>query len=528
MATNLERLTVLIEANTRQYARSMEKMQADTARAIRGSSKSIQSLDKALASATATARTFASVFGAGILTGGLAQLPGAIKGLVKEVADLGDQADRIGITAERLQELNFQAEQTGSSAETMAEGLQKFAQNLAEARTGSGELYKLLVQNGLALDDIAKMSVNDALKVFVDLLGNASDEADKLKIATIGLGRGGADLALTFAGGSQGLLEFALQARAASAVISNDLVKSAQDIDDEFSQLTSTISTMIKAGLLEFIETTKREIIGLQGVLEDMRTSAEQNARSAGQRAGKLIAGGTPKTSDVANDRISQAFEAAGVDEAKNRLRRTRLPPPSGGGGAAAIHHAAARAIGEHRDAAAELIKELERELSLIGKSETEQKISNALRQAGAEATAAQKERISELVPQIEAQQKAYDDLIDTLDTVRDAAGGALDAFAQSIQAGEGPVKALKASLLDLLQTIIRIGEQRAILALFGMGGTAGGGFFGSAVQKVAVHVTASPLFHATVEKGARQAEERAVARGPAVARSNNLRYATP
>ena len=204
---------------------------------------------------------------------------------------------------------------------------------------------------------------------------------------------------------------------------------------------------------------------------------------------------------------------------------RFTVIPPSGG---AATHHAATKAIKEHRDAAAELIKELERELSLIGKSETEQKISNALRQAGAEATAAQKQRISELVPQMEAQQKAYDDLIDTLDTVRDAAGGVLDAFAQSIQAGEGPIKALKASLLDLLQTIIRIGEQRAILALFGMGGTAGGGIIGRAVQQVAVHVTASPEFHVSQAKSSKQAEDRAVARGPAVARSNNLRYATP
>lgn len=534
MATELERLTVLIEANTKSYERAMLRMQAQTEKAIRGSTRSIATLDKSLKAVSATARSLAGIAG---LSFGLSEIPK----LVKSVADLGDQADKIGITAERLQELNFQADQTGVSAETMADGLAKFAKQLSEARTGSGELYKLLKANGVALDDIANMSVNEALSVFVGLLGNATDEADKLKIATLGFGRGGADLALTFAGGTQALLEFQLQARASSQVISNELVKSAQDIDDQFSQLTGTIMTMVKAGLLEFLETTKGEIAAIKGVLDDLGTSAEQQARAAGRRTGELIAHGGPKTSDVANDRINQAFEAAGEEAAKAGLRRTVIPPSAGGAGhaRAAGRNAAATAAKREHDQVVELIAELQRELSLVGATDEQQRISNELHTAGAAATDKEKQKITELVSAIEAQEKAQQDLIDTLDTIRDAAGGALDAFVQSIANSEGPLNAMKAALKDILQTIIQIAERQLITNLLGAAGSSALGGIkipglslgnAAAAQAVSVHITAdpSPLLHLKIEQSGRAAESRAIARGPAVAHNNNQRFAVP
>ena len=541
MATDLERLTVLIEANTRSYERSMLRMQQQTDKAIRGASRSIGGLDKSLAAASRSATTFAKAFGAGFLVGGLSQLPGAMRDMVKQVADLGDQADRIGITAERLQELNYQAEQTGVSAETMGEGLQKFAKNLAEARTGSGDLYKLLVANGVALEDLAKMDVNEALRVFVDLIGNAADEADALKIATVGMGKGGADAALSFKDGADGMKQFADEAHRSSQIISNELVKSAQEIDDEFAKLTGTISTMIKGGLLEFLATTQRELqaIGeMMAWIKGLVAPTEFARGGAGRRAGF---GG------LVEDRASRerGFFGAQLEPP------TVLPPPAKSGGRAAASDAAAKAIEREKKAVVELIAELERERSLIGATDVERRISNELRDAGAVATQAQKDQITALVIAIDEEEKAQQRLIDTMDEIRSAGSSALDAFAQSIADAKGPLEALKAGLVDILQTIIRIAEQQAIAKLFGAAGTAGGGIFGSlasaalgaapgigsvaparaaASQAVAVHVTAtpSPLLNLHITKSSHQAEERAIARGPVVARDNNLRYAIP
>ena len=63
IATDVERLSVLIEANTKSYERAMTRLEQKTDRAIRNSSKSIRSLNGALAGAATAARGFAGVFG---------------------------------------------------------------------------------------------------------------------------------------------------------------------------------------------------------------------------------------------------------------------------------------------------------------------------------------------------------------------------------------------------------------------------------------------------------------------------------
>ena len=131
------------------------------------------------------------------------------------------------------------------------------------------------------------------------------------------------------------------------------------------------------------------------------------------------------------------------------------------------------------------------------------------------------------------------------MDTLRDAAGSAMDSFAQSLANAEGPLEALKAGLVDILQTIIRIAEQQAITRLFGASGTAGGGSSGilqrfvrpasaawrrprpprRPVDERAYHRRAVAAAQPDITKSAQAAEERAIARGPVVARNNSLRY---
>jgi hypothetical protein len=508
---DLERLTVLIEANTRSYERSMLRLQQQTDKAIRGASKSIKGLDASLAAAARTARTFATAFGAGFLAGGLSQIPGAIRDIVKEVADLGDAADRIGITTDRLQELNFQAEQTGSSAAAMTEALQQFSKRLGEARQGSGELYERLKANGIAFDELAKMDVNQALEVFIDLIGNARDESQALAVAAEGFGRAGADLALTFADGAQGAKAFADQAHRAGVVIKSDLIPGMQELDDQLAQYSATIKTAIKSGLLEFLNTTAKEIRGVAAAWE-----ALQSVR------GPLPFEGTahdPRGSK-ANKLIDETFGAVEKMEQDAELlaalqKKLSLTPGVDTG------------LGQPSTVTADPIKERTK-----AREEETQTIKRQI------------PVVEELTAVVEEENVAQEQLINTLDEIRYSAGSALSAFTQSIADAQGPLEAMKASLVDILQTIVRIAEQQAISKLFGAFGTAGGGILGgllgaapgigsvaparaAASQAMAVHITAepSPLLNLTITKSSQAAEERAIARGPVVARSNQMRY---
>ncbi len=104
--------------------------------------------------------------GAGLITGGLAELPEKINETVESVAKLGDVAGTIDITTKSLQELDYAATQNGSSTQSMNEALEKFSTNLGKAKQGSGELFDILKTNGLK----ATGDLNKDLGTYADLL----------------------------------------------------------------------------------------------------------------------------------------------------------------------------------------------------------------------------------------------------------------------------------------------------------------------------------------------------------------------
>lgn len=587
MATDIERLSVLIEANTKSYERSMLKLQQQTDKAIRGASKSISSLDGALTKATSTARGFATAFGAGLIAGGIATLPSLIRETVKSVADLGDTADKIGLTTDALQELEFAARQSGIGTEELDTALTKFSRGLGQAAAGGGDLFKVFQANGVAIKDASGnlLPFTTLLSKYADLIKNAPSDQARLNLALLAFGKGGANLVNLTRDGAAGLAELQQQARDAGAVIDADLVKSARLLDDELQALTDRFQVLVKSEILEFLQ----RLAATMDVLRDATAFAadkfETLAAAAGflqgvqlpewlqivkQSAGNVIdpLGAATKAIETLTNaakeafplspdaRIDQAFRDAGSRGPIPRITihpqpLTATPRPGGTGGGTSD-------LERQKKAVTDLIAELQREQSLVGATDAQKRISNELRRAGAAATQQQKDQITALVTNIEAEEQAQQRLIDTLDEIRNASGSALDAFAQSIQDGEGVTAGLKAALVDLLQTIIRIGEQKAILSLFGAFGTPGGGLlsgilggiFGASTaasaplstpsiphqQPLVLHIVEAPGFAARVEgiSGAQVVrhtsgiESRAIARGPAVARDNQRRFGTP
>lgn len=587
----------------------MLKLQQQTDKAIRGASKSINSLDGALLKATSAARTFATAFGAGFLVGGIATLPTLLRGVVKELADIGDTADKIGITTDRLQELNFQAEQNGASAETMTTALEQFAKRVGEAAQKGGDLAKIFEANGIALKDAEGnlRPLNDLLRDYSNLIKGAVSPSDQFVLAAEAFGRGaGADMVLVLKEGADGLLRFGQEAQRTGQVIREDLVRQAQEVDDKFDQLAGTLATFAKEEVLIFVRNLVDEFNRLSGALQAVRdfavaggealsnlggandvealkeqlAEAEKTLASIQARAAQgIIPGGSldDAIADVARLRGELAALQAQMGAALPDLRQkddaiaklifptatTVLPPPKRTGGAGS-RAGGISDIEREKKAVIELIAELQREQSLIGATDAERRISNELRRAGASATEAQKAQIASLITQIEAAEAAQQRLIDTLDNVRSASLSALDAFSQSIADGEGAVAGLKSALVDALQTIIQIGQQQIIASLFGGFGGAGGGLFGGifgkflgggaspsslsapSLSSFSRSAAAAPVVQLSIVEGALfrpvvtsisgavsvrhagAAEQRAIARGPAVARDAQRRFGTP
>lgn len=502
MATDEERLLVRIEAQLRQFERQMASAAGTADRTANRIERRFSAMDRQLAGLGKN--LFAGFLaGAGALA--LSRLPETIRGIVKEAADIGDVAERVGLTAEQLQKLNFQAKQTGSSAETMASALEVFGKRLGDARSGAGDLFKILKANGVTLDQLAKMDVNDALVLFVDLIGRAKDEADALTISAAGFGRGaGADMALTFRDGATGMKEFGDQAARTGQIIKDDLIDQAQEIDDKFDQLTGTISTMVKGGLLEFLSTTRNELEGIRGVLNFLRRAGRGvNAAGAGARAGETIG---------ARSNIDEAFRA--VDELKEdsqllaALQKkltiapggaepTNLPPPppppkTGGGGGGG--RTPEQEFQEELRRIRERTRFLQIETSVVGQNTAAredllaiQALINQAEDAGLEITADRLRLIEEEAAAYSAAVAELENAETRFQAINDLAN---EFGNQAIDAFEGLVdgtKTLNESLADTLKMLRRMVLEGLLLgqgplaALLGGGGGAGvGGLFGS------------------------------------------------
>jgi hypothetical protein len=488
----------------------MLRMQSQTDKAIRGASKSVKGLNAQLASAGKTAKSFAGAFGVGLGVGAFKQFASAITATVGQADDLQDLADKIGITAENLQELQYQAKVTGSNTEDMNAALDQFTKRIGEAASGSGALLKILKDHNIELRDQAGQlrPINDLLADYAEVIRTAGSDAERLALAQAAFKN--TDMASVFRNGAAGIREMGDEAHRTSQVLSNETVKALADIQPELDRLEGAWNvawaniTLLTLNALTKIGQAEHAILDpVLAAIDHIKSGAGtiEGAKAAGAAAGRRIGGAG--TNPNANSRINNAFGS---------------PAPSSSPAFTPFDFSI-----------------LEKRFNSYTGSINQ---NTAARTRATAAIGAETESLSEqnvvLVHNDEAQQQ----LIEKLDTIRDAAGSALDAFAQSIANSEGPLKAMKAALQDILQTILRIAEQQVIAQLFGKFGTAalGGltipglslGGAGGNAQAVNVHVTASPEFNVKIAQSSRAAEGRAIARGPARARDNQQRYAVP
>lgn len=144
----------------------------------------------------------------------------------------------------------------------------------------------------------------------------------------------------------------------------------------------------------------------------------------------------------------------------------------------------AAKAYERERQSVADLIKELEEELSLVGQSETAKRSAAAIRQAGATATEDEKKAIADLITQIDAEQEARDRQIDTMDQYKDSVGSVLDDVRSAMDDGKITWDEWADIALNALDKVISRIQDDLLDAIFSVknasGGSGGGGFLGS------------------------------------------------
>lgn len=249
-ATDLERLVVTLEAATKQYERGLAKAQQTTVSAMRKIERdTAASMKRQEAQWAAAGKRLGAAFKGGLAALGLGSAIGTLntlRSLTKEVADIGDNAERASLDVEKFQELVFALRQAGGDESGIVTMFQKLARSMNEAILKGNDLQKILAANNVPLTD-ASGKLRPTLDVFFqisDLIKNSKSDADRLTIATSAMGRSAGDYVNFLAQGSEAIRAQMQSGREMGAIIDREMVAKAQEFDDKLDAALQTMKAL--------------------------------------------------------------------------------------------------------------------------------------------------------------------------------------------------------------------------------------------------------------------------------------------
>lgn len=230
----VERLAVLIEANTKQYASAMAKLEKDTQRAINNSTKAVTSLSKSLGGIGGTATKVAGLLGVSL---GVRAFTGFLKGAVESADAIGDLSQRLGITAEALQELGYAAKLSGADQDALVAAFRGMTKIMGDAAEGSKTAKAEFVALGLSFEQLKGKAPDQVLEILLDTIGRIRDPLQRNAELMAVFGKSGADMAQLASRGAAGIEQLRQRARDLGLVLSNDLVQQMGDTNDKLDEV---------------------------------------------------------------------------------------------------------------------------------------------------------------------------------------------------------------------------------------------------------------------------------------------------
>lgn len=183
-----------------------------------------------------------------------AALIGGITGIYANLSlELSRTADNLltlsstsGLSTDTLQELQYASEFVDVSVETMNGSMAKMIRTMSDARDGNKDLQKEFARLGVRYKE-TDGTLRDAETTFYDLidaLGNVNNETERDSMAMDIFGRSARDLNPLIEAGSKRLRELGNQAHEAGYVLSNDLLQSAGELDDEMQEMNRKVEAV--------------------------------------------------------------------------------------------------------------------------------------------------------------------------------------------------------------------------------------------------------------------------------------------
>lgn len=147
-----------------------------------------------------------------------------------------DMADRTGISIQRIQELKFAADQTGSSIEGFATSYRALVmaqQDALAAGPGGNEQFRAFEQIGISIGELRQLSPEQLFLRVGDAIQKGSGSAEEMNAAFTVLGRSAMEVLPSM---KEGLRQLGEQARSSGVIIKTELVEQLARANDEWDR----------------------------------------------------------------------------------------------------------------------------------------------------------------------------------------------------------------------------------------------------------------------------------------------------
>lgn len=152
--------------------------------------------------------------------------------------NVGKTSDKLGIQAERLQQLNYAGELTGVSTNTMNMALQRMTRRVAEAAQGTGEAKGALAELNINAKALAALSPDQQLAAIANEFSKIESQSDKVRLAFKLFDSEGVALVNTLALGVDGLNKISAEASRTGSVLSTEDIKNVEAYNDATERLS--------------------------------------------------------------------------------------------------------------------------------------------------------------------------------------------------------------------------------------------------------------------------------------------------
>lgn len=199
---------------------------------------------------------------------------------------LAKTANRIGTTTEALSRLQFAADISGVSTETLNMAMQRFTRRTAEAARGTGEAKDAIRELGLNANDLLRLDLDEQMIKLADAFADVQTDADKVRIAMKLFDSEGVALVQTLNAGAAGLRDMFSEAEMLGAVMSTDAAKGVEDTQDALTRLGAVMGGVRDQIVAAFAPALEEVVTSITGMI----TKAAE-ANGGFQQLGKVMAG---------------------------------------------------------------------------------------------------------------------------------------------------------------------------------------------------------------------------------------------